>query len=133
MSDQTSQTNNSGKKKILIVEDDKFLRELIVTKLENEGFDTAVAVDGNEGIKAIEEQKPNLVILDLMLPGIDGFEVLQRMKENQALTSIPVLILSNLGQREDVEKGLSLGAVDFLIKAHFTPNEVIEKVKNYLA
>lgn len=122
---------NSGKKKILIVEDDKFLRELIVGKLEGEGYEVLVAIDGLEGVKAIQEQKPGLVLLDLMLPNMDGFEVLQKMKEDPTLT-MPVIILSNLGQREDVEKGLSLGAVDFMIKAHFTPNEVIEKVKGYL-
>lgn len=125
-----NQTN--APKKILIIEDDKFLRELIVRKLENEGLETAVAVDGSEGVKAVEEQKPDLILLDLLLPVMDGFEVLKKIKENPQTASVPVIILSNLGQRDDVEKGLSLGAVDFLIKAHFTPNEVIDKVRSYL-
>jgi len=123
---------NNGKKRILIVEDDKFLRELIVGKLEGEGYEVLVAVDGLEGVKSIQEQKPSLVLLDLMLPNMDGFEVLQKIKDDPTISSMPVIILSNLGQREDVERGLSLGAVDFMIKAHFTPNEVIEKVKGYL-
>jgi len=120
------------KKTILIVEDDKFLRELISRKLSGEGFDALEAVDGEEGIKKIKEGKPDLVLLDLILPGIDGFEVLARLREDPEISSIPVIILSNLGQREEVEKGLKLGAIDYLIKAHFTPGEIIEKIKNAL-
>ena len=116
-------------KTILIIEDDKFLRELIAQKLIKEGYGVSEAVDGEEGIKKVKEEKPDLVLLDLILPGIDGFEVLSRMREESALTSIPVIILSNLGQKEDVEKGLKLGAVDYLIKAHFTPGEIIDKIR----
>ena len=119
-------------KTFLIVEDDKFLRELITQKLIKEGYETSEAIDGEEGIKKIKEEKPDLVLLDLILPGIDGFEVLSKMKEDLALAQIPVIILSNLGQKEDVERGLKLGAVDYLIKAHFTPGEIIEKIKNAL-
>lgn len=115
--------------KILIIEDDKFLRELMVRKLSQENFEVIEAVDGEEGIKKIKEASFNLLLLDLILPGIDGFEVLSKIKEDPATASIPVIILSNLGQREDVERGLKLGAVDYLVKAHFTPNEIIEKVK----
>ncbi len=116
-------------KTILIIEDDKFLRELIVRKLNEEDFEVSQAVDGEEGIKKIIEEKPDLILLDLILPGIDGFEVLARMKKESALSSIPVIILSNLGQKDDVEKGLKMGAIDYLIKAHFTPGEIIEKIK----
>jgi len=119
-------------KTILIVEDDKFLRELIVRKLKEENFNITEAIDGEEGIKKIKEEKPDLVLLDLILPGIDGFEVLSKMKEDMSLAQIPVIILSNLGQKDDVERGLKLGAVDYLIKAHFTPGEIIEKVKTAL-
>jgi len=117
---------------ILIIEDDKFLRELIAQKLIKEGFEISEAVDGEEGMKKVKEEKPDLVLLDLILPGVDGFEVLARIKEDPVLAAIPVIILSNLGQKEDVERGLKLGAVDYLIKAHFTPGEIIEKVKNIL-
>ena len=116
-------------KTILIIEDDKFLRELIARKLIKEGYEISEAVDGEEGMKKVKEEKPDLVLLDLILPGIDGFEVLSKMKEDPALASIPVIILSNLGQKEDVEKGLKLGAVDYLIKAHFTPGEIIDKIR----
>ncbi len=116
-------------KTILVIEDDKFLRELITRKLLNEAYEVSEAVDGEEGIKKIKEEKPDLILLDLILPGIDGFEVLSKKKEDPALASIPVIILSNLGQKEDVEKGLKMGAVDYLIKAHFTPGEIIDKIK----
>jgi len=116
-------------KKILIIEDDNFLRELIVQKLMAEGFEMSEAVDGEEGLKKVKEIKPDLVILDLILPGIDGYEVLYQVKKDPSTTKIPVIILSNLGQKEDVERGLKMGAIDFLIKAHFTPAEIIEKVK----
>ena len=119
-------------KKILIVEDDKFLRDLISQKLTKEGYDVDEAVDGEEGVKMIKEVNPDLVLLDLILPGIDGFEVLVKMKENSSISSTPVIILSNLGQKEDVEKGLKLGAVDYLIKAHFTPGEIIDKIRAVL-
>lgn len=119
-------------KKILIVEDDRFLRELITQKLAKEGFDIIEAINGEEGIKKTKEEKPDLVLLDLILPGIDGFEVLSKIKEDVALAQIPVIVLSNLGQKEDVERGLKLGAVDYLIKAHFTPGEIVEKARNAL-
>lgn len=119
-------------KTILIVEDDKFLRELIVKKLSNEGYNVLEAVDGEQGVQQIKNSKPDLVLLDLILPGIDGFEVLAEKKEDPFIAAIPVIVLSNLGQKEDVEKGLNLGAVDYLIKAHFTPGEIIEKVRNVL-
>jgi len=117
-------------KTILIIEDDKFLRELIVQKLLKEDYEISEAVDGEEGFKKIKEEKPDLVLLDLILPGIDGFEVLSKVKEEPNLTKIPIIILSNLGQKEDIEKGMKLGAIDYLIKAHFTPGEIIEKIKN---
>lgn len=120
------------RKKILIVEDDKFLRELIVKKLSEEGFITLEAIDGEEGLKKAKEEKPDLILLDLILPGIDGFEVLDKLKKDQETKSIPVIVLSNLGQKEDIEKGLKLGAFDYLVKANFTPGEIIEKVKNAL-
>lgn len=119
-------------KKILIVEDDKFLRELIAQKLLKENYDIAEAVDGERGIEAVKKEKPDLVLLDLILPGIDGFGVLAKIKEDPELAKIPIIILSNLGQKEDIERGLKLGADDYLIKAHFTPGEIIEKIKGVL-
>jgi DNA-binding response OmpR family regulator len=119
-------------KKILIVEDDKFLRELISQKLSKEGYDISEAVDGEKGVKSVQEIKPDLVLLDLILPGIDGFEVLSRIKADSAIAQIPIIILSNLGQKDDIERGLKMGAADYLIKAHFTPGEIISKIKGIL-
>jgi len=119
-------------KRILIIEDDKFLRELIIKKLNNEGYEAFGAVDGEEGLEKVKKENPDLILLDLILPGIDGFEVLSKIKEDVVLSSIPVIILSNLGQREEVEKGLKMGAVDYMIKAHFTPGEITEKIKTVL-
>lgn len=119
-------------RKILIIEDDKFLRELIIRKLVNEGYQTIEATDGEEGVRTAKAEKPDLILLDLILPGIDGFEALARIKKDQETTNLPVIILSNLGQKEDIERGLKLGAADYLIKAHFSPGEIIEKVASIL-
>ena len=116
---------------MLIIEDDKFLRELISQKLGKEGYEIVEAVDGEEGIKSVEKEEPDLILLDLILPGIDGFEVLARLKGSSG-SSAPVVILSNLGAKDDIDRGLKMGAEDYLIKAHFTPTEIINKVKNIL-
>lgn len=119
----------SSKYKILIVEDDKFLRDLLERKLIKEGYEISVAVDGEEALRKVKEEKPDLVLLDLILPGVGGFDVLVQIKKDAELSEIPVIILSNLGQKDDIEKGLKLGAMDYLIKAHFAPGEIIEKIK----
>jgi DNA-binding response OmpR family regulator len=120
------------KKKILIIEDDPFLLSMYVTKLEANGFMVASEENGENGIGKIKKEKPDLLLLDILLPGKDGFEILEEMKKNDELKDIPVILLTNLGQRKDVEKGLELGAVDYLIKAHFTPSEVITKISKVL-
>ena len=116
-------------KKILLIEDDKFLRELMSKKLLNLEFEVETAADGETGLAKIKEVKPDVVLLDLILPGMNGFEVLEKAKSDPETASIPVIILSNLGQAEDIDKGLKLGAADFLVKAHFTPQEIVEKMK----
>ncbi|MFA5368591.1 MAG: response regulator [Candidatus Paceibacterota bacterium] len=119
-------------KKILLIEDDKFLRELMLRKLLSLNYDVFAAVDGEEGIEKIKKELPDLVLLDLILPGMNGFEVLEMAKKDPITNKIPIIILSNLGQGEDIEKGLKLGAADFLVKAHFTPQEIINKLKTIL-
>ncbi len=118
--------------KILIVEDDKFLRDLLARKLQDEKFEVVTAIDGEEGIKKTEEEKPDMVLLDLILPSINGFEVLKKIKENPKTSAVPVIILSNLGQKEDVERALNGGAKDYLIKANFTLDEILDKIRKYL-
>lgn len=119
---------------VLIVEDDKFLSELISTKLTKEGFDIHLATDGEVGMQMAEEKNPDIILLDIMLPGMSGFEVLEALKghEKEAVKNIPVLILSNFGQETKVKQGIELGAVDYLVKANFTTGEIVEKIKTTL-
>ena len=123
---------NAGTKKILIVEDDEFLRSLSAKRLETEGFKVAIAVDGQTAIDLIPKEMPNLIFLDLLLPGVDGFEVLKKIKADEKTKAIPVVVFSNLGQKEDIEKARNLGAVDFLVKANFTLDDVVVKIKEIL-
>lgn len=117
---------------VLIVEDDRFLRDLLQQKLTKEGFNTIAAVDGEEGLRMAKEKTPQLILLDLILPGVDGFEVLHKMKSDDTLRAIPVIVLSNLGQKEDMERAMSAGADDFMVKAHFTPTEIVSKVRELI-
>ena len=119
--------------RILIVEDDDFLRTLLAQKLERNDHEVEQAETGERALKIIPEYKPELVLLDLLLPpGMHGFEVLTWIKKQSApLSNTPVIILSNLGSKEDIDKGTSLGADDFLVKAKFTPQEIIEKIKTF--
>lgn len=117
---------------ILLVEDDEFLAELYATKLALEGFSVHVAGDGRRGLKLAGERHPDLVLLDIILPKLDGFEVLRELKSNPQTKPVPVILLTNLSQRSEVQKGLDLGAVDYLIKAHFMPSEVVAKIKAVL-
>ncbi len=119
-------------KKILIVEDDDFLLQMYVTKLELEGFQVISAVDGIKGLRLAQKDNPDLVLLDLQLPELSGFEVLEDLKRNNETKQIPVLVLTNFSQKEDIDRCLNLGASDYLIKAHFVPSEVIAKIKNIL-
>lgn len=115
-----------------MVEDDKFLRDLIAKKLRNENYEVIEALDGESGIAKSKEVSPKLILLDLVLPGIDGFNVLAKIKENPQTSQIPIIILSNLSQQQEIERALKLGAADFLIKAHLTPSELIVKIKSIL-
>lgn len=129
---RVSPEGERAKASIVLIEDDQFLRNLISEKLEHEGFVVRSAIDGEEGMRLIAGGPTSLILLDLILPGIDGFEVLKRIKQRREIAHIPVMVLSNLGQHEDIERAKELGAVDFLIKANFTPGEVVEKIKKVL-
>ena len=120
------------KKKVLIVDDDSFLSGIYATKLDIEGFDVVTAKDGEEGLKAVEKEIPDLILLDVLMPKLDGFETLKRLKQIAGAKDVPVIMLTNLGQKEDIEKGLEQGAVDYLIKAHFVPAEAVDKIKKVL-
>ena len=120
------------KKKILIVEDDQIISSMYKTKLEADSFEVLIADNGADGLKLAKEQKPGIVMLDIILPQLDGFSVLEALKQNQATKNIPVVMLTNLGTDEDKIKGEKLGAIDYLVKANLTPAQVEEKIKQYL-
>ncbi len=128
---------NKSKKveaKILIIEDDQFLRDLLKTKLEKENFIVTTAIDGPGGMEKIVSEQPEIILLDIILPGIDGFEILKRVRTNadMKIAKVPIILLSNLGQEADVEKGRALGGDDYLIKSNFSIDEIIEKIRNVL-
>ena len=116
-------------KKVLVVEDDQFLSNAYKLKLSKSGFDVSVASDGEIGIKLMKEDKPDIVLLDLIMPNVDGFTCLESIKADDSLKDVPVIVASNLGQDEDVERAKSLGAVDFIIKSNISIEEIVEKVK----
>lgn len=120
-------------KKILLAEDDKFLIRAYKDSLERAGFEVILALNGTEAMRKIKAKKPDLILLDLVMPEKDGFEILEELRMDSELKKIPVLILSNLGQDSDVKKGQKLGAVDYLVKANFSMKDVMNKVKFYLA
>lgn len=119
-------------KSVLLIEDDPFIADIYLTKLKAGGFEADLARDGEEALKKIKERKPDLLLLDIILPNLDGWELLRKIRQKPAYKGMRVVILSNLEQRAEVEKGLKLGADRYLVKAHYTPSEVIEEVKKII-
>jgi len=118
--------------KILIAEDDQFILKAMTTKLSKEGYEVKIAVDGVALMEILKSYIPDLIILDLLMPKKDGFEVLKEVKGVQRLKNIPILIASNLGQENDIQQVLALGATDYLIKSEFTLESLVQKIKNIL-
>jgi len=124
---------DATKKTIMIVEDDTFVMDIYQTKIAKEGMNIISASNGLEAIKKLEAgEKPDLILLDILMPYMGGLELLKKIKEDENLKKIPVVLLTNLSQKEEIEEGLDLGAKDYLIKSHFTPSEVMEKINQYL-
>lgn len=119
--------------KILIIEDDRFLSSILKTRLEKEGFNVSQAFDGDEGIAFLKQNKPDLILLDIIMPKMSGFEVLQTISLDPELNSIPVMIASNLGQDSDIQKAKSLGAVDYYVKVRTSIDELAQMVKNLVS
>jgi DNA-binding response OmpR family regulator len=117
---------------ILIVEDDRFLARAYQSKLANAGFRLATAYDGEEAVSMLSQERPDLMILDIIMPKKNGFEVLQEMQTHPEWKTIPVILLTNLGQEEDRKKGRELGAVDYIIKADFSLQEIVTLIKKHL-
>ena len=123
---------NNNKIKILLAEDDQFISRAYTDGLERAGYKIINAYNGKEAIEKIKSENPDLILLDLIMPEKNGFEVLEEVKQDEALKNIPIIVLSNLGQDTDIQKARDLGADDYLIKANYTLTEVVEKLKKYL-
>ena len=115
-------------KKILLVEDEEIMIDLLQKKLTKEGYEISVARDGEEGLKAMREVKPDLILLDIIMPKMGGFEVMEEMGKDKNLKDLPVIVISNSGQPVEIDKAQKLGAKDWLIKTEFDPQEVVDKV-----
>ncbi len=127
----TSKKKNN-KIKILLVEDEESLAQMYSTKFTGEGYEVIIAADGYTGLQLAQKKKPNLILLDIILPQMDGFMVLKELKKSAKTKKIPVIMLTNLGQTEDIERGKELGADDYLVKASLTPSELVNKVKKFI-
>ncbi len=121
-----------SKGKILFIDDDNFLRKVYKSELKENGYEVILAADGKDGIDKAKLEKPNLIILDMILPIMNGFEVLTTLKNDSSTKSIPIIILSNLGQEIDKKKGKDLGAVDYLVKDDTTLTIIVSKINEYI-
>lgn len=119
-------------KNVFLIEDDRFLREMLSQKLSEQKIKVEVAVDGKSALEMIKTIKPDLVLSDLLLPDVDGFDVLAAIQKDPNFANVPVLVLSNLDKMEDIKKAKDLGAKDFMVKSNFTSNEIVAKVKEFL-
>lgn len=118
--------------KVIIVEDDTFLQSLASQKLGKEGFTVVAVSDGNVAYDTVKKEKPDIMLLDLMMPGVDGFQVLEKVKSDENTKAIPVVVFSNLSDDKDINRAKELGAVEFMVKSNFTLDELVEKVKSIL-
>lgn len=122
----------SKNKNILIIEDDKFLSKMLARMLESHNYEVTQAITGKEGLVKASGGDVNLILLDIMLPDIDGFDLLETIKADEKIKKIPVIIMSNLGQPEDIQQGRALGAKDYLVKSDLSLDDVVDKVRKYL-
>ena len=118
--------------KILLIEDEELIIRLLSKKLAAIGYDVSLAMDGREGLEKIKQIVPDLVLLDIVMPRMGGFEVMAEMKKDEKIADIPVIIISNSGQPLELERAKDLGAVDWLVKTEFDPKEVAEKIQKYI-
>lgn len=119
-------------KRILIVEDEEIMLDLLQRKLKTHGYEVLVARDGEEGLKLIKEERPDLIIMDLVMPKMDGFMVMEEIQKDEGLKKIPLIVVSNSGQPVEINRVKDLGAKDWLVKTEFNPQELVEKIKNQL-
>lgn len=122
----------ANSKKILIIEDDAFLQGLASRKLQSQGYDISIAADSEEGFKVLEENIPDMILLDLLLPNIDGFEFLEKIRASENWKDIPVIVFSNLSEEKDIKRATDLGVKEYMVKANFTLDELTNKIKGFL-
>ena len=130
-SSQTASVND--KQKILLVEDDPFLVKMYVEKFKNEGFDVITSDNGIDGLKLALDEKIEAIILDLMIPKLSGIEFMKRLNADEKGKTIPVIVLTNISDKEEQFQAKNLGAKDYLLKANLTPKQVVEKIKYFLS
>jgi len=128
-----TQTQTQKQIKLLVVEDEQFLRDLLLMKFKSEGVLVTYAGNGEQALESAKKEKFDVILLDLVLPGMSGFEVLEQLKSQEESKDTPVVILSNLGQESDIKRCSDMGADGFLIKAHTSPSAIIYKVKEIVA
>ncbi|HOW60911.1 MAG TPA: response regulator transcription factor [Candidatus Moranbacteria bacterium] len=119
-------------KKVLLVEDDPFIRDIYSVKFSQEGFEVSIAENGLEALKKIEESVPDVILLDIVMPYMDGMETLKNIRGKKEWKKIPVVMLTNISEKEKISESEDFGINDYLIKSHFTPSEVVQKVRNLL-
>jgi DNA-binding response OmpR family regulator len=119
-------------KKVLIIEDDPYIADMYAAKFKMEKYEVKLAKNGKKAFEKLQKEKPDIILLDLLMPGMDGYEFLEKFKKEKEFKNIKVIILTNLGQKREVERGLKLGADDYIVKAYFTPEEVVGKIENLL-
>ncbi len=123
----------SKKAKILIIEDDRFIAKMYQTKLGLDGYDVEVAENGKIGVEKIKSFQPDLVLLDIIMPEMDGFGVLESIRDDASINSTPVIIMSNLAQEDHLKRARALGAKDYIVKSQYTPLDVVKKIQEVLA
>jgi two-component system, OmpR family, alkaline phosphatase synthesis response regulator PhoP len=119
-------------KYILIAEDDRFISNAYRVKLEKEGFEVKIAINGDEALNLMTEKIPDLMIIDLMMPIVDGFTLLTRMKKDERFKNIKTIIVSSLSQKEDLDRGMALGADDYFVKSEISIEDFVKKIKSQL-
>lgn len=129
MSSRVKVLKKEEAKNILLIESDDFLADIYATKFRQEGFKVKRASDGEQGLKMLSREKPDCLLLDILLPKKDGFEVIKEARAKLEFKKMPIIVISNLGQKDDIDKALDLGANDYFIKAHFVPSETVLKIK----
>ncbi len=120
-------------KKILLIEDDSLIVKIYTTRLVADGFKVLSAGNGEEGLRIAEQERPDLILLDIMMPKMDGFSVLETLRRHDVLKQVPIIVYSNLAQESEMKRALELGANEFIVKANISPTELVNKIKSYLS